>query len=280
MTHTNRELHAIGETLRQEQPVLWAILRGRGGEARIAWLLGWSPKMVQDELADLKRRGQVTLSTQGTTWSIANGHPQADLYSDLRNLYYKLELKVAELYPASKPHGAVSKRTEDYLETASRAAKPARDRTLTAAQLRRLREIMQHMGDETFQTGDFSKAIGFRADHMIRGVLEQLAKKGYVQYIEGLGKGHWWQITAEGITAADGGAIVKPSGRPLAVQKATDEILDLLSKGPLTTRSIAEARGVSRSAIHKQMSRHLKAERVVMLPQPDGSSLWSLGKRG
>lgn len=62
--------------------------------------------------------------------------------------------------------------------------------------------------------------------------------------------------------------------------KAKDEVLKLLDEnGPMTTRALSEARGISRSAMHKQMARHLEAERVVVSPMPDGSSQWQLAKK-
>lgn len=62
-------------------------------------------------------------------------------------------------------------------------------------------------------------------------------------------------------------------------RNAKDEILKLLDEhGPMTTKAIAEARGISRSATHKQMTRHLENERVVMEQTPDGSNRWSLAK--
>lgn len=57
---------------------------------------------------------------------------------------------------------------------------------------------------------------------------------------------------------------------------ARDETLKLLEQGPMTTQAIAEARGVSRSAVHRQLTRHLDQGRLLRQQLPDGSNKWSL----
>lgn len=57
---------------------------------------------------------------------------------------------------------------------------------------------------------------------------------------------------------------------------ARDETLKLLENGPMTTQAIAEARGVSRSAVHRQLTRHLDQGRLNRQQLPDGSNRWSL----
>jgi len=57
---------------------------------------------------------------------------------------------------------------------------------------------------------------------------------------------------------------------------ARDETLRLLEQGPMTTQAIAEARGVSRSAVHRQLTRHLEQGRLKRQQLPDGSNKWFL----
>ena len=57
---------------------------------------------------------------------------------------------------------------------------------------------------------------------------------------------------------------------------ARDETLKLLENGPMTTQAIAEARGVSRSAVHRQLTRHLDQGRLTRQQLPDGSNRWAL----
>lgn len=54
------------------------------------------------------------------------------------------------------------------------------------------------------------------------------------------------------------------------------ELLATLEEGPMTTQAIAEARGITRSAVHKQLTRHLDANRVTREVLSDGSSRWFL----
>lgn len=59
-------------------------------------------------------------------------------------------------------------------------------------------------------------------------------------------------------------------------RKAKDETIELLQHGPMTTQAIAEARGISRSAAHKQMTRHLERGVVEREQLTDGSNRWFL----
>lgn len=59
-------------------------------------------------------------------------------------------------------------------------------------------------------------------------------------------------------------------------KKARDETIELLQHGPMTTQAIAVARGISRSAAHKQMSRHLERGVVDREQLKDGSNRWFL----
>lgn len=59
---------------------------------------------------------------------------------------------------------------------------------------------------------------------------------------------------------------------------ARDETLELLAQMPtgMTTQAIAEARGVSRSAVHRQLARHLDQGRLRREILDDGSNRWFL----
>jgi hypothetical protein len=59
-------------------------------------------------------------------------------------------------------------------------------------------------------------------------------------------------------------------------KKARDEIISLLEHGPMTTQAIAEARKISRSAVHRQMTRHLERGVVDREQLTDGSNRWFL----
>jgi hypothetical protein len=65
-------------------------------------------------------------------------------------------------------------------------------------------------------------------------------------------------------------------GYEVKKKTARDETLKLLEQGPMTTQAIAEARGVSRSAVHRQLTRHLDQGRLTRQQLPDGSNKWSL----
>lgn len=58
--------------------------------------------------------------------------------------------------------------------------------------------------------------------------------------------------------------------------KARDETISLLEHGPMTTQAIAEARGITRSAAHRQMARHLERGVVEREQLSDGSNRWFL----
>jgi len=59
-------------------------------------------------------------------------------------------------------------------------------------------------------------------------------------------------------------------------KRARDETIELLQHGPMTTQAIAEARKISRSAVHRQMTRHLERGVVEREQLSDGSNRWFL----
>lgn len=82
----------------------------------------------------------------------------------------------------------------------------------------------------------------------------------------------YWS-TAEKAEESGDGASTSRRRKP---KTARDQILDLLAQGPMTTQALAEARGVTRSAVHKQLTRHLENEIVHRKQLIDGSNQWSL----
>lgn len=131
--------------------------------------------------------------------------------------------------------------------------------------------------------------------------LRSLVNKGLLEHIERPIKGQWFAFTPFGVeyqhvemTAEERaikrginwedeqGAQGKARGpRPGAEKRAngdgpTSPLLQMLERGPLSTQQVADARGITRSAAHKQLTRHLDAGRVTREVMGDGSSRWAL----
>jgi hypothetical protein len=64
--------------------------------------------------------------------------------------------------------------------------------------------------------------------------------------------------------------------KPRREKSARDKLLEILDHGPMTTQAIAEARGITRSAVHKQLARHLDNGLVEREQLGDGSNRWFL----
>jgi hypothetical protein len=81
----------------------------------------------------------------------------------------------------------------------------------------------------------------------------------------------WSEDKPEETTKETGGG-----WKPRREKSAKDKLLEILEMGPMTTQAIAEARGITRSAVHKQLARHLDNELVEREQLSDGSNRWFL----
>lgn len=151
---------------------------------------------------------------------------------------------------------------------------------------------------KTFTRDGYKKAkkqagLTYNKSMYLDNELRALVNKNMIEVVEMPVKGTHYAFTQYGVeyrheallpeerAARMGNKVVKRGPRADTPRKRDGSVENpmiwLLSKrGPMTTGQIAEARGLTRSAVHKQMTRHLDAARVSREVLSDGSSRWFL----
>lgn len=289
----NRELFKDIQALRKgHTSVLWAMIRGRGSEARIAMLLGWPPSLVKRALGNCSDAGMINQSEEKPDmWYFEKGHEDFDRWQEMKELCVLLELETIEAYPKSNIEpgylsSAAKKRIDpDMIE---KIKGDAPKYLLRPAQWRNLQAIREAFDiGQVFSTSDYQRARKTSNSQYSINELMGLTKLGMVVQVHRAGRGLWWQVTPEAfyyvhepMTVAEVAARKRAIGStPKAEGSTEDSYLGLLANSEaegMTTKEIAEARGISRSAAHKGMSRLLEQGKVTSRFLSNGSTSWGL----
>lgn len=198
MTDAKRLFNA-GEHLRAEQPVLWAILRGRGSSYRIALLLGWPERKVLGELQDLAKRKMVAENSKGT-WYLVKGHEEYEQHARIRKLYQAMDIRVVEDHPTSQL-------VLSELSTTGRLVakeKAAEERTTmakvpTEVQMKLISVAWKTFGVDSFTALEMAKAQGYTQAGWSKKYIETLERKGFVALAPMKGRAKAWRLTELGV---------------------------------------------------------------------------------
>lgn len=289
----NRGLFKDLQALRKGQTsVLWAMIRGRHSEARIALLLGWTPALVKKALNHCSDAGMVNQSEEKPDmWYMEKGHEDFERWQEMKALSVELELEIVEAYPRSNIEpGYLSSPAQKRLDPdkMQKIKGELPKYLLRQAQWRNLQAIREAFDvAEVFTTTQYQRARKTSNTQYSVNELIGLSKLGMVIQVEKPGRGLWWQVTPEAFSYVhEPMTVAEVAARKQAVESTSkapdsteDQYLSLIANSGaegMTTRAISEARGISRSAAHKGLARLLQQEKVQVIPQPDGTSLWVL----
>lgn len=301
-------LSADIEELRIEDPVLWARIRGRASPIRIALLLGWPMAEVLKGLNNRVKSGDLVNPDRNGNWHF-NRH--GDRYTEFLRLQTYLEDRELENllnypiknYKELKP--LVTQGT--WRQLSERGDELNRALQLKAAQGQPLLsktswenlELIQLLFDEVddedqyelFNASAYEKA---RRDHGYQvsnrqytlNELARLESFGLLEHVEQVGKAkNWWRLTQFGVEYKNEPVAVdraemrtnfKLSRERVSSSMENPFVTILRHEGRRTTYDLAEARGITRSAAHKQLTRLLGKGLVSREVLSDGSSVWSL----
>jgi len=293
------------EELRVEDPVLWARVRGKASPIRIALLLGWPMADVIKGLNNRVKSGDLVNPDRNGNWHF---NRQGDRYAEflklqkyledreLENLFNYPIKNYKELKPLITP-GAWQELEErgqelnQLLQLKASQGRPLLSKS-SWENLELIQLVFDEMDDEDqyelFNASALEKA---RRDHgypvsnrqYTLNSLVRLESFGLLEHVEQVGKArNWWRLTPFGVEysnepVAVDGAEVKANlklSRERVSSSMENPLVTILREGPRTTQSLAEARGITRSAVHKQLYRQLEAGRVTREVLSDGSSRW------
>lgn len=210
-----------GENMRIENPVLWAIVRGRGAPARIGILSGQPKRLVEEALTRLTKSGMIYASERFAS-PVYMLNSKSSAYPGLKRLsllYEKIELGWAEDsgIDLGKEKGLTSSSVfkqwrEKHPEMVnSRGSTERFDDTLTMKQAAVLMAVGMAWADRsTFKPLELARAQGYSQGGYAKQSLLTLEGKGYVEQI-----GKVFRLTSLGVEKVselqDAG--VKPSRR-------------------------------------------------------------------
>lgn len=301
-------LSADIEELRVEDPVLWARVRGRASPIRIALLLGWPMAEVIKGLNNRVKSGDLVNPDRNGNWHF-NHH--GDRYAEFVRLQSYLEDRELENllnypiknYKELKPLVTLGtwrqlvERGDELnraLQLKASQGKPLLSRT-SWENLELIQLLFDEVDDddqyELFNASAYEKA---RRDHGYQVsnrqyTLNELAKLeslGLLEHVEQVGKAkNWWRLTQFGVEyknepvavdRAEARANFKLSRERVSSSTENPFVTILRHEGRRTTYDLAEARGITRSAAHKQLTRLLDKGLVSREVLSDGASVWSL----
>jgi|SRR6187551_1997885 len=299
MIKNRKHLSAEMSRLRKEDPVVWALIRGRGGSSRIALLLGCSFATANKALEKLREEGVVDKSSKQDSWYFRRDSELYKEYMELRDYNIELELEIVtenlQVNPTSKyPPGLLSNAAEERLKANPPTVleyDEIESYFLSDAQWHNLQVIRDNFKvEEVFASSTYQDIRHTSRLDYSRNELRALVKKGFVKFeaMHG-GKGEHWSLTLEGMNYAHVPitrliqktitAGVDKSSLPTRVKVSPErQVLGLLENaaGGMTTQDVAEGRKISRSAAHRQLTRLLEAGKVRRQLLPDGSNKWWL----
>ena len=184
-------LYEAGEDLRVDNPVLWAIVRGRGGIARIGILSGQSRRVIEAQVDALMKNGTIYVSDRYAT-PVYMLNSKGSGYGRLKKIaafYEALELSWVENtgLDLSKEKGLTSSSTfkkwrEKHPEIVQSSRSERYDDTLTMKQAAVLVAVGRAWADRsTFKPLELARAQGYSQGGFAKQSLLTLEGKGFVQ---------------------------------------------------------------------------------------------------
>jgi len=206
MALSARELFEGADEIRMDDPVLWAIIRGRSNIGKVVTLSGQSPRQVVERAEVLISMGVIYQNSKIETpaYYLNQRYSRYSEFKQYRALYEAIELKgleVGDLNPTQEK-GLVSSSTmnkwkEANPEKAVRRSQTERfDDTLTMKQAGVLMAIGRTWANgKTFRPLELARAQGYSQGGYAKQNIEVLVSKGFVEKVEGTS----YQITEAGV---------------------------------------------------------------------------------
>lgn len=196
--------------LRADRPIIWAILRGRGGDLRIAQLTGMTLKQVQTDAAVEQKQGAIK-RTQNNTWSLDPKYSAYPVYLKVRKYYQLVDMKLVEAHPfdveLSELCSTARQRAREL--RADTEARPEKSKAAqpTETQGILLRAIVKaglpgKGGAEHFSAMEIAKAQGRANVGWTNKYMETLARRGFAEDVR-IGARRYWKLTALGLEWAN-----------------------------------------------------------------------------
>jgi len=198
-----KQLFTRGETLRSEEPVLWAVVRGRGGLSRIALLIGWPVHRVEPELRAYIADNTLKVSS-GNVYNLEQTSPRFEELSQMKVLYLAIEKKVAGNDLVNIDPNELASATKKVIRKARADAIKERDKdVLTEVQWRTLLSIWDNFGEAEFRTIELAKAQGRTSSGYTKGYLENIQRRGLLELLgHDPRTGMTWILTEHGVELA------------------------------------------------------------------------------
>lgn len=190
MTNTAHErvqaLVEKGETLREDNPVVWAIVRGRSHTAKIGILLGKTPSQLRT-MIDREIDARLIMRNPKLP-HVLHVHPKSpmkELCAELKSFYEKIELKWLDEYPEMIKTALVSSPAIQVWKTAHPDKVPGTrvaryNEELTEKQAAFLVSLEPWADGKTFYPLQVARAQGYTQAGWTKRTLDTLAGKGFV----------------------------------------------------------------------------------------------------
>ena len=181
--------------LRMDNPVLWSVVLGRATIPTIAIHLTESPSWIESELKRLMERKLVSCYS-GKTYV---PHKDTSLHV-LKSTAIEFQQLILKKYPDVKglvdlaAPAARSATKVEQKEARAAAAPPTRN-NLAPKQQDLMGVAFQKFQNRTFTPLQLAQARGYDKAGFTKISLEGIAKKGYVEQVEGEGRSSSWRIT-------------------------------------------------------------------------------------
>ncbi|AVR56977.1 helix-turn-helix DNA-binding domain protein [Microbacterium phage Triscuit] len=248
---TPKELLRRGEDIRNEDPVLWAFLRGRSGTRFIALLIGMPPARVEEAIEEMVQEGVLRRAANNIP-QLSREYEMFELYSQIKAFYEAFELQVHKKYADAKwEKGHFTNAVEKIVAEGKKAGPSGRP---TARQTELGHLILAEFDTNPFKSADFAKAQGYKGStRATANYLNAMANKGLLENLGASGRGsQTWQLTKLGVEWLEQGRWDDSQAEERAKGKAY-EILKSL--GEASTRRMSEELAITASGAHRQMAR-------------------------
>lgn len=206
MTTSGAQLYEQAENLRIDDPVLWAIVRGKGHIAKIGIASGQPPKVTEERLRELVKAQIITLNEKlGNVYYL---NQENDLVKKnlmrLRKFYEVIEHRWVKLTDINVSKVDISANV--YRELKGEAPKQLRglrerfDEDLTMKQAGIMVLVLEMAGESTFRPIDVSRAQGYTQAGYTKNTLMALGNKGLMREVKMYPT--TWQLTELGVEKA------------------------------------------------------------------------------
>lgn len=203
MTETTQDLKARLENLRETDPALWAIVRGRGSLAKIGLVAGLSPKDTKERVADLASEGIIYEGKMPGVYYLNMNSPMFGRLRKLRRLNEIIETKWLE-------EGADVNKV-DVASSVMQAWKLAHPELASTSRVVRFDEEVTQKQAEVlvtlsglgprFRPLDLARAQGYTAAGFSKNTLVSLSKKKFVEEV--IERPSTWMLTKAGVEKAE-----------------------------------------------------------------------------